>query len=55
MSFMSILYIRLNMLKKKFLVFEYMKDGGVIFFDDVDSGPYMTGQRKRLRYGRGCK
>ena len=26
--------------------FPYLKKGGVIFLDDVDSGPYMNGQRK---------
>ena len=26
--------------------FPYLKKGGVIFLDDIDSGPYMNGQRK---------
>lgn len=32
--------------KEVYGYFRWVKRGGVIFFDDVDSGPYMIGQRK---------
>ena len=35
-----------HVLKEVYAYFEYVKKDGVIYFDDVDSGPYMSGQRK---------
>lgn len=32
--------------KEIFGWFPYLKNGGVIYFDDVDTGPYLMGQRK---------
>lgn len=32
--------------KEVYGFFEYIKPNGVIYFDDIDSGPYMSGQRK---------
>ena len=35
-----------HVLKEVYSYFEYIKPKGVIYFDDIDSGPYMIGQRK---------
>ena len=35
-----------HVLKEIYGYFEYIKPNGVIYFDDVDSGPYMNKQRK---------
>ena len=40
------LHTELHVLKEIYGFFEYIKPNGVIYFDDVDSGPYMNGQRK---------
>jgi predicted O-methyltransferase YrrM len=35
-----------HVLKEIYGFFQYMKINSLIFFDDIDSGPYMTGARK---------
>ena len=40
------LHTQSHVMKEVYTYFEYIKPGGVIFFDDIDSGPYMNGQRK---------
>tara|TARA_X000001036_G_scaffold428346_1_gene458024 strand:+ start:758 stop:1519 length:762 start_codon:yes stop_codon:yes gene_type:complete len=40
------LHTQSHVLKEVYSYFEYIKPKGVIYFDDVDSGPYMIGQRK---------
>ncbi len=40
------LHTQSHVMKEVYSYFEYIKTGGVIFFDDIDSGPYMKGQRK---------
>ena len=40
------LHTQAHVLKEIYTFFEYMKPNGVIYFDDIDSGPYMKGQRK---------
>ena len=35
-----------HVLKEVNAYFQYVKKDGVIYFDDIDSGPYMRGQRK---------
>ena len=35
-----------HVLKEIYGFFEYIKPNGLIYFDDIDSGPYMSGQRK---------
>ena len=35
-----------HVLKEIYSYFEYVKHNGVIYFDDIDSDPYMRGQRK---------
>ena len=35
-----------HVLKEVYGFFKYIKKNGVIFFDDIDSDPYMVGQRK---------
>ena len=40
------LHTESHVLKEIYSFFEYIKPNGVIYFDDVDSGPYMYGQRK---------
>ena len=40
------LHTEAHVLKEIYGFFEYIKPDGVIYFDDVDSGPYMSGQRK---------
>lgn len=32
--------------KEIFAWFPYLKKGGIVYFDDVDTGPYLIGQRK---------
>lgn len=40
------LHTESHVLKEVYGFFEYIKPNGVIYFDDVDSGPYMSKQRK---------
>ena len=40
------LHTQSHVLKEVYSYFEYIKPNGVIYFDDIDSGPYMSGQRK---------
>ncbi len=40
------LHTQSHVLKEVYTYFEYIKPNGVIYFDDIDSGPYMNGQRK---------
>ena len=40
------LHTQSHVLKEVYGFFEYVKPKGVIYFDDIDSGPYMNGQRK---------
>ena len=40
------LHTQAHVSKEIYAYFEYIKPNGVIYFDDVDSGPYMKGQRK---------
>ncbi|MDB2591532.1 class I SAM-dependent methyltransferase [Candidatus Pelagibacter bacterium] len=40
------LHTESHVLKEIYGFFEYIKPNGLIFFDDIDSGPYMSGQRK---------
>ncbi len=40
------LHTESHVLKEIYGYFEYIKPNGVIYFDDVDSGPYMNKQRK---------
>ncbi len=40
------LHTQSHVLKEIYGFFEYIKPKGVIYFDDIDSGPYMNGQRK---------
>ena len=40
------LHTQSHVLKEIYGFFEYVKPKGVIYFDDIDSGPYMKGQRK---------
>lgn len=40
------LHTESHVLKEIYCFFEFIKPNGVIYFDDVDSGPYMNGQRK---------
>ena len=40
------LHTESHVLKEIYSFFEYIKPNGVIYFDDVDSGPYMSRQRK---------
>ena len=40
------LHTESHVLKEIYGFFEYIKPKGIIYFDDIDSGPYMNGQRK---------
>ncbi|MDA8560045.1 class I SAM-dependent methyltransferase [Candidatus Pelagibacter bacterium] len=40
------LHTKSHVLNEIYNYFEYIKQNGVIYFDDVDSSPYMNGQRK---------
>ena len=40
------LHTKSHVLNEIYNYFEYIKPNGVIYFDDVDSSPYMNGQRK---------
>ena len=40
------LHTESHVLKEVYGFFEYIKPNGIIYFDDVDSGPYMNRQRK---------
>ena len=40
------LHTQSHVQKEVYGYFELMKPNGVIYFDDIDSGPYMSGQRK---------
>ena len=40
------LHTESHVLKEVYGFFKYIKPNGVIFFDDIDSGPYMNKQRK---------
>ena len=40
------LHTQSHVLKEVYGFFQYLKPEGVIYFDDIDSGPYMSGQRK---------
>ena len=40
------LHTESHVLKEVYGFFKYIKQNGVIFFDDIDSGPYMNKQRK---------
>ena len=40
------LHTQSHVLKEVYGFFQYVKPEGVIYFDDIDSGPYMRGQRK---------
>jgi predicted O-methyltransferase YrrM len=40
------LHTESHVLKEIYGFFEYIKPNGIIYFDDIDSGPYMSGQRK---------
>ena len=40
------LHTESHVLKEIYGFFEYIKPNGLIYFDDIDSGPYMSGQRK---------
>ena len=40
------LHTESHVLKEVYSFFEYIKPNGIIYFDDVDSGPYMNRQRK---------
>ena len=40
------LHTESHVLKEVYGFFEYIKPNGIIYFDDVDSGPYMNKQRK---------
>jgi len=40
------LHTESHVLKEVYGFFKYIKQDGVIFFDDIDSGPYMNKQRK---------
>jgi len=40
------LHTESHVLKEIYGFFEYIKPNGLIYFDDIDSGPYMNGQRK---------
>ena len=40
------LHTQSHVSKEIYSFFEYIKPKGVIYFDDIDSGPYMNGQRK---------
>ena len=40
------LHTRSHVQKEVYAYFEYIKPQGIIYFDDIDSGPYMNGQRK---------
>ena len=40
------LHTQSHVLKEVYSFFEYIKPNGLIYFDDVDSGPYMSNQRK---------
>ena len=40
------LHTQSHVLKEVYGFFQYVKPNGVIYFDDIDSGPYMSGQRK---------
>ncbi len=40
------LHTEAHVLREIYGFFKYIKPNGVIYFDDVDSGPYMSGQRK---------
>ena len=40
------LHTQSHVLKEIYGFFEYVKPKGIIYFDDIDSGPYMNGQRK---------
>jgi predicted O-methyltransferase YrrM len=40
------LHTESHVLKEIYRFFEYIKPNGIIYFDDVDSGPYMDRQRK---------
>lgn len=35
-----------HVMKEVYSFFRYIKENGVIYFDDIDSGPYMRNQRK---------
>lgn len=35
-----------HVLKEVYGFFKYIKENGIIYFDDIDSGPYMRNQRK---------
>ena len=40
------LHTQSHVLKEVYSFFEYIKPNGLIYFDDIDSGPYMSKQRK---------
>ena len=40
------LHTRSHVQKEVYGYFEYVKPNGIIYFDDIDSGPYMSAQRK---------
>ena len=40
------LHTQSHVLKEVYGFFQYIKPEGIIYFDDIDCGPYMNGQRK---------
>lgn len=46
MMYVDSLHTPEHVMKEVYTWFDLLKPGGVMFFDDVDSGPYMAGHRK---------